>query len=570
MKQVDARRLTGPNLQTQIPGAVTEVAFTKGDDPQQLYAQWQAHLKALCAHLPFDAEATIARFYDKGAAWILLGPIDRLYAIILACEYAIEMIVAEQEGRSGPDLQETITAVMAEYEEEQCPRLLEIEQAAQAHHVPFLWDDDFVTVGYGKKSITWPERDLPEVNDIPWDTLGDIPVVLITGTNGKTTTSRLLARMVRCAGLVPGNSSTDGVFINEEMVEEGDWTGPGAARTILRRKDVDVAVLEAARGGILRRGLGVNACNAALVTNVANDHLGDYGILTVPQMAKAKGVVYSVVPESGCRIFNMDDDHTASLLTDEKSPALLTSVKGRITSLDAHHTQGGPILYFDGTHIFYEKGSHRKEIVDVVSCPISMNGAALYNISNMLNAIGLAIALDLPHPAIVDALHTFGRYWKDNPGRGQMTDVNGVKVFLDFGHNPHGAAAVLEMVNQLLKQQTSPSRFSVSVGQAGDRSDADLQELSESIAKAHPNRVYLRDMKNYLRGREELEVPKIMTRYLLEMGVPEDEVRLCDSELDCLIEALEWAQPGDVVVHLVHTARGPIKAHLESLEAQVD
>ena len=137
MKQVDPRRLTGPNLQTQIPGAVAEASFDKGDDPQALYAQWQDHLKTLCAHLPFDAQPTIARFYKNGAAWVLLGPIDRLYAVILACEYAVEMIVAPQEGRATPDLQETITAVMAEHEEEQCPRLLEIEKEALSRNVPF-------------------------------------------------------------------------------------------------------------------------------------------------------------------------------------------------------------------------------------------------------------------------------------------------------------------------------------------------------------------------------------------------------------------------------------------------
>ena len=184
-----------------------------------------------------------------------------------------------------------------------------------------------------------------------------------------------------------------------------------------------------------------------------------------------------------------------------------------------------------------------KKIIDVTECPLSMNGAALYNISNMLSAVGLAIAIDLPHDAIVAALKSFGTYWKDNPGRGQMTDVNGVKVLLDFGHNPHGAAAVLEMVNQLKKQTASATRFSVSVGQAGDRSDSDLEELSACVAQANPDRVYLRDMDGYLRGREALEVPKIMTRYLSEMGVPKDEILICDSELNCLIEALEWAKP---------------------------
>ena len=570
MELVDARRLTGPNLQTKQPGAVAEVAFHEGDDPQRCYERWQHHLKAICSHLPFEGAPTVARFYDRGAAWVLPGPVDRLYAAILACEYAVAMTVAETKGTDGPDLQETLAAIQTEFDAEACGRLLEIQAEARRQQVPFLWDDDFVSVGYGQKSVTWVERDLPDLNEIKWHELSDMPVALVTGTNGKTTTSRLLARMVKCAGFVPGNSSTDGVFINEEMVEEGDWTGPGAARTILRRQDVEVAVLEAARGGILRRGLGVESCQTALVTNVANDHLGDYGILTVPQMAAAKGVVYDVVSPNGCCVFNADDENCRALSNVKKGNKLFFSVHGLTPYLQAQHDLGSALLYVDEGSIYWKVGEQTSTIADVTDCPLSMQGAALYNVSNMLGAIGLALSLELPHSAILEGLQSFGTSWKDNPGRGQSTSLDGVQILLDFGHNPHGVSAVLQMAQNFLKQQNRGGRYSVSMGQAGDRTDEDLRELCESVVPLQPAQVYLRNMSAYLRGRPLGEVPNILEANLKKMGYPADQINKCHTELESLQAALDWAKPGDLIVHLVHTERDEIHRFLQEAGAALD
>ena len=569
MQLVDARRLTGPNLQTRVPGAVTEVAFEPGDDPQACYARWQHHLQSICEHLPFAGGPTVARFYEGGAAWVLPGAIDRLYAVILACEYAVAQTIAEQKGETGPDVAETLEAIRAEYEEEQCETLLSIEQEAQKQKVPFLWDDDFVSVGYGKDSITWPERQLPQPQDIPWNTLSSIPIVFITGTNGKTTTSRLLARMVRCAGLAPRNSSTDGVFVNEQLVEEGDWTGPGAARTILRRKDVDVAVLEAARGGILRRGLGVESCEAALVTNVANDHLGDYGIHTVPQMAQAKGVVYDVVSPDGFCVFNGDDENTRQLGKTKPGKNIFFSVHGKTAFLEERQKMGDALLYVEQGNIIWEHEGQQQILCPIADCPLSMHGTALYNVSNILGAVALGKALKLPSPAMLEALQSFGASWHDNPGRGQLTNLNGVQILLDFGHNPHGVSAVLTMARDLLAKQNQGGRFSVSMGQAGDRNDADLIELCESVAPLKPARIYLRDMKEYLRGREQGEVPQIMKSNLQKMDYPESQIFHCETEIESLHHALEWAKSGDLVVHLVHTEREPIQQFLKESGAQM-
>src|SRR5690606_22265348 len=145
---------------------------------------------------------------------------------------------------------------------------------AKERGVPLLWDDSEVSLGAGARSATFARSAIPDVADVEWSSLGTIPIALVTGTNGKTTTTRLLARIAREAGLRPGATSSDCITVGDEVIEQGDWTGPAAARTVLRRKDVDVALLETARGGLLRRGLAMDSCDVALVTNVSEDHTG--------------------------------------------------------------------------------------------------------------------------------------------------------------------------------------------------------------------------------------------------------------------------------------------------------
>jgi len=179
--------------------------------------------------------------------------------------------------------------------------------------LPLLWDDEHVSIGEGSRSACWPRAALPDVADVPWQDLGAIPVALVTGTNGKTTSTRLLARMAREAGFRVGAASSDEISIGTQVVQNGDWTGPAAARIVLRDTGVDFAVLETARGGILRRGLAVESCDAALITNISDDHLGSYGVDDLAAMTRVKAVVADAVRPAGTVVLNAHDEKLVAL-----------------------------------------------------------------------------------------------------------------------------------------------------------------------------------------------------------------------------------------------------------------
>ena len=564
MKVEDVRRLTGPNLQTRLAAATAQLRFEENESPEEIVRIWKQELKTVCAHLPFDSTRTTERHFKNGAALTMEAPIDVLYTAVAAMEKSLERTQALLNKQEPENIDTITTELEKALEEEQNPLLLALQEEAQKRNVPFLWDDDYVSLGYGRYSQTWPARQCPKVTDLPWENFKSIPIAIITGTNGKTTSARLLARMVYESGLRVGNSSTDGIHINGQSLEEGDWTGPGAARTILRHPEVECAILETARGGILRRGLGVDLCDAALVTNVHNDHLGDYGINSIEDMAEVKGVVYSIVQEKGQRVYNIDDPYVQSLANKSSATKTLTSVKGYSTELQEHVANGGACAYLEEDELIYQNKTQRIVLANVKEMPLAQDGAALYNISNALGCLSLALALNIQADAIERALKTFGARPDDNPGRGNCLTVNGVRVLLDFGHNPHGVRAVMQMGNAAL---TSGQRMSVCIGQAGDRSDTDIAELAEVIEAAKPAHVFLREMpEQYLRGRQKGEVIEVFKNAFLQKGMDAGQITSALSEIEALKLGLDWAEPGDFVIHLVHMERQAIKDYFATLD----
>ena len=281
-------------------------------------------------------------------------------------------------------------------------------------------------------------RDLPTPEEVDWAAVRDVPVILVTGTNGKSTTVRLLAAMARAAGKVAGLSSSDWVRVGDEILDRGDYSGPGGARLALRDPRVEIAVLEIARGGILRRGLPVTRAAAAIVTNVAADHLGEYGIHDVDGIADAKLVVAKALHGGGRLILNADDPRLA-----ERGPATGAPLAW-FTMAPAHGIRDGAALA-DGMLVLRQGGASLP-ILPAEDVRIGMAGAARHNLANALAAIAGAAALGLPVAAMAEALRTFGADEADNPGRGLLREIGGVKVLVDFAHNPHGVAAIAALV----------------------------------------------------------------------------------------------------------------------------
>jgi cyanophycin synthetase len=389
---------------------------------------------------------------------------------------------------------------------------------------------------------------------VKWDELGTIPIALVTGTNGKTTSARLLARMVKESGKRVGCTSSDSIMIGGEVVDTGDWTGPAAARAVLRRKDVEIAVLETARGGLLRRGLAMDDVDAALITNVSEDHTGGYGIDDLAAMTMVKAIVARAVRSKGTIVLSAHDhklvrlrdtlmkenpDRTFVLFADlERGDA---QVKETIAQ---HQAQGSPTVTAENGML--------AGLIDVTSAPITFRGVARYNVENALGAIAMARALGVGDDAIRAALAGFGSSPTDNPRRGTLVEKDGARVMLDFGHNPEGVRAVLSLVDSL-RRGTEKGRLFVVAGAAGDRTNDEIGRMCTTIAKHRPHRVYRRELAGYMRGRMPGEMSRLFRRSLTANGVADSAIVNATSEAEAVEKILsEELAPGDFAVVLVH------------------
>jgi cyanophycin synthetase len=568
MQLVDARRLTGPNHLARAPLVIVELAFDGDESVDAALDAYRRELARMRAALGLGAEvAIVVRVHHGGAVFGYEAPIDIMLACAEMSEWAAESAVEVLAARPALPLEPKRTEIDALLARDRKPALVALVSEARAHGVPLLWDDVVLSLGSGRFARTFPEGEVPEPSTIAWDELGAIPAVLVTGTNGKTTSSRLLARVATEAGLRVGTTSTGGITVGTELVEDGDWTGPAAARIVLRRTDVELAVLETARGGILRRGLAIDTCDAALVTNVSDDHLGLYGIDDVAGMAAVKAVVAKAVRDGGTAALNARDPRLVALadeltckvaffadLEAEAGP----SVETARAVIAAHRARGGRAVFTrDGAIVSADGHAPAREeiVVRVDDVPITFGGAARYNVENVAGVVAVAGALGLARDVIARGLRAFAMH--DNPGRGQVVEVDGVTVVLDFGHNPEGVRAVMQLVTSMRK-----GRLTIVTGSPGDRTDEEIAGVARILHDARPDRVLVRELGGYLRGRAAGDVPALYRRSLLERGLPPEAFAVVESEVDALSLAFDGARAGDIIAVLVHLDHAEVQAFL--------
>jgi UDP-N-acetylmuramyl tripeptide synthase len=560
MQLVDSWRLFGPNLQTRGPATLAEVSFDPGDDVPAAIAAWRGEVDRMAAAVGRSFPDTEARVYRGGAVLTFSAPTDVLLPATDLNEWAATSAARIVRGEGALPLEPRRTELAAAFREKTRPDLLALEAEALARGVPFLWDDERVTVGAGKGSLSWPMPDAPRPSDVDWGRVSGVPLALVTGTNGKTTSVRLLARMLKRAGHVVGMTTTDGVWIDERLALAGDYTGPAGALHVLRDPTVEAAVLETARGGILRRGLAVRHADVALLTNVSDDHLGHYGVDDLASLARVKAVTASVVAGTGRVVVNADDPHLLAALPDGGAPRVLFGLDPASAPLVAHRAGGGEAWTVrDGTLVRGEGDGAETAIARVADLAFAFGGAAPYNVANALGAAAAAHALGVPDATIGEALTRFLPAATDNPGRGNLRTTRGVSVLVDFAHNPDGIRSVLGLVARL---RAPGGRLAVVAGYAGDRSDESIHDAARAIHDAEPSLVVLRDLDGYLRGRQPGEVPTLFRRALLGLGLPPSRVCDAPSEGLALRRALAWARPGDFVVILAHLESAEVDAVL--------
>ncbi|HYW50296.1 MAG TPA: Mur ligase family protein, partial [Gemmatimonadaceae bacterium] len=307
---MECRRLMGPNLMHEGLGAVLDVVLDDAMPERNaaLVRDWHQRVGVLATALGWPDAVTTQRVYAGGASLFVHAPVDQLMTATDVCEVA--WLAAEAGAPAHDDV--AIASLRAFADAESRPALLALWTEAQRLGLNVAFDDTVVSIGSGIGSQSWPIDELPPVDSVDWPALRDVPIVLVTGSNGKTTVVRMVAAMARAAGHVVGYTCTDGVWIGDVQVESGDWSGPVGARRVLRDSTVTLAILETARGGILRRGLAVQRAAVAAIVTLSPDHFGDYGMVDLATLAEAKLVVARAIEETGLLVCNTEIPELAS------------------------------------------------------------------------------------------------------------------------------------------------------------------------------------------------------------------------------------------------------------------
>jgi cyanophycin synthetase len=377
-----------------------------------------------------------------------------------------------------------------------------------------------------------------------------VPVVAVTGTNGKTTTSRMVAHIARTAGRCVGWSSTDGIYVDGALVEPGDYSGPSGAGRVLAQGGVDFAVTETARGGILLKGIGVATNDVSVVTNVSADHLGLHGIDTVDQLAEVKSVVAQITKRTGWAVLNADDPRVLAMRQVTRARPWVFSRHPRSPGIrEVLSTGGRATTLIDGWISVLERDADPDPLVEVVDVPMTLSGLSRFNVENALAAASAALASGLPRESVVEGLMTFRPDPDHNPGRMNVFSLGEVTVVLDLAHNEAGLEALVEIMRGV---RAPTSRLLLVLGAVGDRQDSLIEALGE-IAGRDADVVAIGHKERYLRGRTTDELDGLLRAGLARVGMR--RVSSYPTELAALQALAAQARPGDVVGVMCHAER---------------
>jgi UDP-N-acetylmuramyl tripeptide synthase len=517
---------------------------------------------------PGDARALAHR---TGASLALPAPVDQLITATEVNEWALAASIAE---RAPERAEELIAALAAEQPEETEPPVLEsagallrlrrraareaqprqraLIEAAAGRDLPWLLDDDTLTLGAGSGGHSWPLTELPAPASVDWTSLHPIPTALVTGTNGKTTVVRLLAACTKASGLTTGYCCTDGVFVAGQALGTGDYSGPAGARRVLRDIRTEAAVLETARGGILRRGLAVARANVAIITSIAADHFGEYGVHDLGALVDVKLAVARALDADGLLVTNADDPVLARAAPTAGKPIGWFAQDADAPLLATHRRAGGATAGVrEGRLVLAWRGVEH-DLGDVAAMPLAAGGHSHFNVANLATAALGAAGLGIAPSTIASQFARFGADPADNAGRLMRYELGGLNLIVDFAHNPAALAGLADFAQHL----RAGGRLALLLGQAGNREDADIDRLAAVAAAARPDYIVVKELESYLRGRGGGEVPALLRAALDRAGVSGSSIANAPDEDQAVRMALAWARAGDVVVLPLHSREG--------------
>ena len=397
---------------------------------------------------------------------------------------------------------------------------------------------------------------------------GRIPIVAVTGVNGKTTTTRFTAHILKGTGATVAHTCTDGIYIDDRRIDNGDCSGPLSARNVLMNPEVEMAVLETARGGILRAGLGFDKCDVAIVTNIGEgDHLGLSDIETLEKLAQVKRVIVDVVPPNGHAVLNAPDPHTVAMAPKCKGKVIFFAIDGQHPVILEHRAKGGQAIFVKENHVVLAEGLREEPLISLDRIPLTHNGKIGFQVENSLCAIAAAWALKIPNEVIAARVDTFAANLEASPGRFNVLKIRGGTVIVDYGHN---SSALLALIDAL-KNYPHTQRTCV-YSTAGDRRDADMRRQGQLLGESFDRVILYED--HYLRGRAPGEIIRLFREGIESVEAPNrrtQNIEEINGAVNAVERALSTQRPGELMLIQADTVDETVnylREYLDKLAAE--
>ncbi|MFZ9035042.1 MAG: Mur ligase family protein [Francisellaceae bacterium] len=541
-----SRRLVGPNLFFTDTGAVLDIPLQ--DNRQALIEIWYLEMARLLPGLKLEASKLRHMSYSNGIRLAMSAPPDILMAACDVIDFSWASACRYFETGMGLSIEQAIATLSPVIESEQSLVYRQLYDEAKKRGLNVFRKDKEAVIGSGT-GLMLTALDRLNFDTLNWDEIYDIPAVIITGTNGKTTTVRLTHHICTIAGFKSGYASTDWVEIGDEIIDYGDYSGPTGHQFVLSHPEVEVAILESARGGLLKRGLIETFVSAAAVTNISADHLGEDGVDSLEHLYEAKRVVYRASAKKGASVINVDDPHLIAELTEVHNKRILVSQRFDINTLKGYMKKGDVAFCIEKTWLCYYDGHDSKSFVALNDIPITAAGHARHNIENALIASALAFVIGVSLEKIAEALQSFGLSEKDNLGRSNVFSLKtGGTVIVDFAHNPASMEAILHMAQHWRGDE---GRSFLMMGTTGDRRNL-IKPINEIIMRYDPDVLIVKEISRYLRGADPGQLPAEIISDITARGYDRQKIRQVDDELAGLLFVLERIGDGDVAVLCCH------------------
>lgn len=547
--EIFSSRLLGQNRFFNTCGAILDISLTK--NIEKTAEGFASIFTEIIAKLPIKEYTIVVDTFSSGFSLAISYPFDLMYTMCDIMDHIWESFAKSIDDGTPVDLEYLVEKFKGfiKHDKNMPLRKIYIKAAKKKINCSIFKED--LVIGSGKKSFSIKLKKLKKVSDIPWEKVGDIPILLVTGTNGKTTTVRLTEFICRTAKMKTGECDSDFVMINGKIKDEGDLSGPTGHLTVLSNPKVEVAILEAARGGLVKRGLMPNYALAATVTNIAHDHIGQNGVDNLSDLANLKSIVYSGIKQDGIAIVNLDDKQLSKLQLTASRKAFI-STKLSEAKISTYLTPDNFIVFIYKGKIVIKSHNGSYLLNKLTDIPLTVNGLAKYNYENILHAVALSFSLGCTPKQIVKGLTKFGANDKSNFGRWNYfkTPKNGHLV-IDTAHNPAGLNQVLKLANDFRKLHKLNGRLGLMYGITGDRRDT-APTTAKIISDNKVDHVVIKEILSTFRGSTPGEMPKLLKQELEKIGYPKDKIKIISVELENAKFIINQSKPDDIYILCVH------------------